>query len=387
MASVRLITKDETTMSENNKKARVKVEELNFDYQNPRLIEFRVDQNTSPEEILQILWDEMAVEEIVLSIVASGFLDYEPLIIIEEDEKKVVLEGNRRLAAVKAILTPTYLEQYGSSNIPIISAEIKEQIKSLPVVFTDGREAAWRFMGFKHVNGPAKWGSYAKAEYIAEVHNDYGVSLDDIALQIGDKHRTVQRLYRALKVIQQAKKIREFTLDDIKTSRLYFSHLYTGLDYDGIKAFLGLTEAELESDNPVPKKKQKELGELLRWMYGSKKHKQDNLIKSQNPHLRQLDAVLQDKGAIAALRRNEPLEVAFEISQPDSGLFEQSLFDAKRAIQRAQTYVSTGYNGEEDLLKTAGTIAKGAETLYKTMDSKRLELQGGEEPKYLTEDD
>jgi hypothetical protein len=187
-------------------------------------------------------------------------------------------------------------------------------------------------------------------------------------------------------VIDQAERIGKFSRDDMRTSRLYFSHLYTGLDYEGFRSFLGIEDETLESRNPVREGRYEELGELLRWIYGSKKYDQDNLIKSQNPHLRQLDAVLQNREALAALRRKETLEIAFEISQPDTGLFQQSLFDTKRSIQRAQTYVSTGYNGEEDLLKTAGTIVKGAETLYKTMNSKREELQSGEEEKYLTED-
>lgn len=357
----------------------VKTKNLNFDYKNPRLIEFGVNQGTSSEEILQILWEQMAVEEIVLSIASSGFLVYEPLIVLEENGVNIVIEGNRRLAAVKAILEPGYLEQYGSANIPEIGDPIKEDLEELPVIYAENREAVWRFIGFKHVNGPAKWGSYAKAQYIAEVHNTYQIPLPVIALQIGDTHRTVQRLYRALMVIEQAEKLGLFNRDDMKTSRLYFSHLYTGLDYEGIKKFLGVREAELESENPVPEEKYKELGELLRWIYGSKKYGQDNLIKSQNPHLRQLDAVLQVKEAIAALRRGESLEIAFEISQPDAGLFEQSLFDAKRAIQKAQTYVSTGYDGEKDLLETAGTIVKGAETLYKTMDSiRKPAMQRGE---------
>lgn len=365
----------------------VKTGELIFDYKNPRLIEFAVNKNTSDKEILMTLWDEMAVEEIVLSIAASGFSAYEPLIVIREKEKKIVIEGNRRLAAVKAILMPGYLEKYGSSNIPEISKRIKEDIKKLPVFYAPNRKAAWRFIGFKHVNGPAKWGSFAKANNIAEVHKTYGVSLDDIALQIGDTHRTVQRLYRALMVIEQAERVGKFSHDDMKTSRLYFSHLYTGLDYEGFKQFLGLKDAVLESKDPVPQGNHDNLGELLRWIYGSKKHEQDNLIKSQNPHLRQLDAVLQDKEAIAALRRNDPLEIAFEISQPDTGLFQQSLFDAKRAVQKAQTYLSSGYDGEDDLLKTAGTIAESARILYKTMISKRAEMKDSGEQEFLTEDD
>lgn len=366
---------------------KVKTKELNFDYTNPRLIEFGVDKNTPSEVILQTLWDEMAVEELVLSIAASGFLTYEPLIVIKEKGKNIVIEGNRRLAAVIAILTIGYLEKNASTNITEVSTEVKEGIKELPVIYAADRKAAWRFIGFKHVNGAAKWGSYAKAQYIADIHNTYAIPLNDIALQIGDEHGTVQRLYRALMVIEQAERVKEFNRNDIKTSRLYFSHLYTGLDYRGLREFLGIKESELESKDPVPPGKHKELGELLRWMYGSKTREQDNLIKSQNPHLSQLNIVLQDKEAIAALRRNEPLDVAFEISQPDTGLFEQSLFDAKRAVQKAQTYVSTGYEGEEELLRTAGTIVEGAKTLYKTMNTKILELKGGREQKYLTEDD
>ena len=150
---------------------KVKTKELNFDYTNPRLIEFGVDKNTPSEVILQTLWDEMAVEELVLSIAASGFLTYEPLIVIKEKGKNIVIEGNRRLAAVIAILTKGYLEKNASTNITEVSTEVKEGIKELPVIYAAGRKAAWRFIGFKHVNGAAKWGSYAKAQYIAEFEN------------------------------------------------------------------------------------------------------------------------------------------------------------------------------------------------------------------------
>ena len=76
------------------------------------------------------------------------------------------------------------------------------------------RQDSWRHLGFKHVNGPAKWGSYAKSRYIADVHRKYDVPLDDIARQIGDTHRTVQRLYRALMVLEQAEKLEVFDRED-----------------------------------------------------------------------------------------------------------------------------------------------------------------------------
>ena len=86
----------------------------------------------------------------------------------------------------------------------------------------------WRFLGFKHVNGPAKWTSFAKAIYIAEVHREYNVPLADIAEQIGDRHKTVQRLFRGLMVLDQAEKMKVL-ISRIDITRSLRFHTFTGL--------------------------------------------------------------------------------------------------------------------------------------------------------------
>ena len=62
----------------------------------------------------------------------------------------------------------------------------------------------WDFIGYKHVKGPQEWDSIAKAEYIARIHEEYKIPLDQIAKAIGDRNATVERLYRGLKVLRQA---------------------------------------------------------------------------------------------------------------------------------------------------------------------------------------
>ena len=159
---------------------------------------------------------------------------------------------------------------------------------------------AWRYLGFKHVNGPAKWSSYAKSLYIAKIHRNFGIKLEDIAKQIGDTHRTVQRLFRGLMVIEQAERMKVFRREDRWRNHFSFSHLYTGLDYDGISTFIGLRPETEEDQEPVPLDKKNELGELCRWMYGSKKEEIPPVIETQNPHLRWLDSVVSNKEAVAA---------------------------------------------------------------------------------------
>jgi len=81
-------------------------------------------------------------------------------------------------------------------------------------------------MGFRHVNGPARWGSYAKAEYVRKVRSEYDVPLAEIARTIGDRHRTVQRLYRALMVLDQAATARVYSLND-RAKRIFLFHICT----------------------------------------------------------------------------------------------------------------------------------------------------------------
>ena len=347
----------------------MKVSDLAFDLKNPRLVEFDLSANATEEDVIQILWETMDVREVMMSIAASGFFPHEPLIVARENGKSIVIEGNRRLAAVRILLNPAVAESY-ASDIPIILEKAKADLAELPAVLGT-RQETWRYLGFKHVNGPAKWSSYAKSHYIAEVHRNFKIKLEDIARQIGDTHKTVQRLYRGLMVIEQAERLKVFSRDDRWRNHFSFSHIYTGLDYEGISAFIGLQPETDEMQDPVPIEKKQELRELCLWLYGSKRDQTPPVIQSQNPHLRWLDAVVSNREALAALRDNNNLGIAFEASKPSSNVFEESLLAAKRNLEKARALLSTGYDGSEELLRTAGTVANLADDLYDEMERKR----------------
>src|SRR5690606_25600919 len=141
----------------------------------------------------------------------------------------------------------------------------------------------------------------------------FGVPLNDIALQLGDGNSTVQKLYQGLKVLQQADSTGEYPLTEVSASRIYFSHLYTGIQRRGIKDFIGLNDAKEESQNPVPEEKLKELGQLLEWLFGRKSEKTLPIIQSQNPDLKHLDEILQHKVATKALKDGESISYALDL--------------------------------------------------------------------------
>jgi len=350
----------------------IPTKDLVLDAHNPRLAEYGISPDASPFDLLKTLWDEMAVAEVAMSIAYSGYFQHEPLFVETDGSGKfVVIEGNRRLAAVRLLLEPDSRKKLRATDLPEIDSEAKRKLQTLPCVVTTRKEI-WRYLGFKHVNGPATWGSYAKAQYVAHVHNDYGVPLEDIAAQIGDYNSTVQRMYRGLMIVEQAEKARVFRRDDVGKSKFYFNYIYTAMDYPGIKGFLGLDGKGGSERNPVPPSKVKHLGELMGWLYGRESTNQQSLIRSQNPDLKIFDTVLQSEDGIRALRDGLPLSVANDISQGDPKIFRSSLQQAKQSLQRALGTLTTGYEtSDSETLKLAQDIQDLSNDLVDAMHQKK----------------
>ncbi|HTU90943.1 MAG TPA: ParB N-terminal domain-containing protein [Gemmataceae bacterium] len=166
----------------------------------------------------------MAVDEVAWSIAMNGYFEYEPLFVQKEDGKLVVIEGNRRLAAVKILLDKKLRGELRATDLPEITKERAEELSTLPVIHST-REGVWQYLGYKHVNGPAEWGSFSKAEYIARVHRDYNVPLEEIAERIGDRHLTVQRLHGGWVILEQAEQNKVLSRDDRAKNHFAFSHL------------------------------------------------------------------------------------------------------------------------------------------------------------------
>jgi len=359
---------------------------LRLDTENPRLGEFGVNAKSGTGEILAILWKTMAIDELMYSIVANGFWTFDPLIAIADGTDYLVIEGNRRLAALLLIHDQTLI----NDEIPVhiterINDELITSTNTVPVIVVASRKEVWQFIGFKHLNGPAKWGSFAKAQYIGKLKTE-GIPLATIAFNIGDTNKTVQRLYQGLRVLEQAETANIFDRSDIHASRLYFSHLYTGLQREGIKGFLGLEDAEVEADLPVREDRIDNLKELLLWLYGSKSDAIQPIVKSQNPDLGLLDRILGSKESIAALRSGANLNEAFRLSRSAESVFEEFLLAAKRSLQSAKGYVDDGYDGNEEMLRIAGSVAGLSDSLYVEMERKNTEVTRPQQKVRLTEE-
>jgi hypothetical protein len=354
-------------------------DQLELDDENPRLASTSEETDTQ-KALIKVLWDEMAVDEVALSIAANGFFQEEPLFVVPKgspSRKFVVVEGNRRLAAVRLLRDSTLRHFVGAQDLPAISASARKQLDELPVSVYPDRKSLWEYFGFRHINGPQPWDAFAKAKYVADVHEDYGVALKEIARKIGDRHSIVQRLYNGYKVLQQAESRAGFSRDDAFRSRFYFSHLYTAVDYPEFRAFLGIPpDAEELRANPVPRGKVDDLKLLMRWIYGSKEDEVEPLVKSQNPDLNTLREVVKTDRGVTALRKNVPLYRAYEISVGDERRFRDSVTLAKENIQQAKATVTTGYKGDKELFEVVEDIVNVAQSVKDEMRPKRRGQRG-----------
>lgn len=96
-----------------------------------------------------------------------------------------VVEGNRRLAALRILAYPELQAQF-RANVPdpLHENAIPTEIQ---VNYVGSRKEARDFIGFKHVNGAFKWDSYAKARFAYSWLQD-GDDIDEVGRRLGDRN-------------------------------------------------------------------------------------------------------------------------------------------------------------------------------------------------------
>src|SRR5882672_9594880 len=110
---------------------KVPTELLDFDPANPRLVEDGI-KNPTESQIILSLADTADLAEVVESVAANGYIDIEPIIAQRIGDRWLVLEGNRRLAAIRILQKPSLAKGTGIS-VPEISAENVKTLKEVTV--------------------------------------------------------------------------------------------------------------------------------------------------------------------------------------------------------------------------------------------------------------
>jgi len=144
------------------------------------------------------------------SILTNGLLPFEKLIVRPYPKaagKYVVLEGNRRLAAMRWIAED---DQAGVE----IPKGVLRALKAVPVFVlkTDSSDPVFQeaVLGVRHVSGIKEWGGYQRARLVVSLRDKFNLETQDIAARLAMSPVEVNRRYRAFKTLQQMQENEEY---------------------------------------------------------------------------------------------------------------------------------------------------------------------------------
>ncbi len=165
--------------------------------------EERFAEETVQARALQRMRQEEGILELKNSILRNGYIPVERIVVRpypHMEEKYIVIEGNRRTAAVKWIL-----DDY-AAGVSVPPATLTSIIE-LPVVIVEeeGPDEVFRasLMGIRHVSGIRQWGGYQRAKLVAHMRDTLGLDGPEVADRLGMSTHEVNRRYRAFQALRQ----------------------------------------------------------------------------------------------------------------------------------------------------------------------------------------
>ena len=299
-----------------------KLDDLFLDPRNPRLGRHYADANSSQEELLVVMSDWTLDELAVSYLESGGFWTHEALLVIQEklhgEQRLVVVEGNRRLAALmylhRTINGEKVLKKWTSL---VEGRDIPENLFTrIPYIQIDSREDIEEFIGFRHVTGIKQWNPEEKAQYIAWLIDKRGMTYEEVMRKIGSKTSTVRENYISYQVLLQIESDVEDFLSEYAEDR--FSVMYLTLKKTGVRNYLQIDiRADPETaKRPVPENHLKNLENFALWLFGN--NKQPPLFEDSR-QANQFDTILKSEEAVQYLEitENPKFDYAFQLAGGD----------------------------------------------------------------------
>ena len=179
---------------------KVKLSQLFLDPENPRL------DNPSPDNeqraICRELIEKEKVEDLANNIVSQGYYPTETMVVIQEKRNHyTVLEGNRRVAALKALQNPLFAPPGRKNRFEALQTEGKGRVpETVKVVVAPDRLSARPLILNKHTTtGIQKWTLVSQAKFIDAMVAD-GFSADQMAKQMCVSVNRFLELFRIAKL-------------------------------------------------------------------------------------------------------------------------------------------------------------------------------------------
>ena len=185
----------------------ISVVDMQLDLKNPRMPDYH---NLTQSDVILIMSEKYKVLDIAKSIGQRGYIPRENIIIVYENKKPVVLEGNRRVTALKLIINPELApiadrEEYRSINGLFASVD---HLKFPPVIVVPSRKEVDSLILDKHTeNTEIPWKPIMQSRFYKTKQAEYGgVSTKELAEILGTTESKIREAYVRLSLYDAAVK-------------------------------------------------------------------------------------------------------------------------------------------------------------------------------------
>lgn len=314
----------------------VPLSELHFDPDNPR-IPLSVDASDE-QEVLDWMLSDAGLIELMGSIAEKGYFPAEALLVMPNPEGSgyLVLEGNRRLAAVRLLTDPSRAPRRKRAVAETAARSNSADLEALPCAIFQARREVLDYLGYRHITGIKQWEPSAKARYLDELYVEHvKTSGQDvyrkIARIIGSRADYVSRLLGSLRLFETI-----FDPDNDATfaeEEVSFSLLTLSLNYASIIEYLELKDLSQESFRDVNRD---HLSSLAKWLY----HEDPDLGRTQlgdSRNMKLLATAVGHPEGLESLNAGATAEQAATATVDAGELFLRALRTAKSHLLSAQS--------------------------------------------------
>ena len=302
------------------------IQTLCLDPLNPRLGRENIGPNVTQEKVLSLM-EDWTLDELATSFLESGFWPQEALIVVQEklygSIRNVVVEGNRRLAALRLLQKAVSGQTVGRMWTELIDGKKVPAtlFTKVPYLIASSREEVDSFLGFRHVTGIKEWRPAEKAEFIAKLIEKKKLGYEDVRKKIGSKTPTVRQHYISYRLLLQMEDREEIALEKVESK---FSVLYLSLRTDGVQKYL---QIDIKADpgkakTPVPPSRLKALAHFAQWLFGDERNPP---LFTDSRYVDNFGKVLESSKAVEYLERTP--NPSFDFALRAAGADEPELID------------------------------------------------------------
>ncbi|MCD6099164.1 MAG: hypothetical protein J7K33_01120 [Candidatus Marinimicrobia bacterium] len=326
----------------------VELMDIMVDPNNPRLLELGFDvvpdERICEDSVQRETIDNMkkiGLKDITEKVKKFGFLTVDKVVVRPlTDNKYVVIEGNRRISALKELY-----EDHKRGRISLNESVLKS-ITSLKVLVYTGtnKDVVWLLQGIRHIKGVKEWGPLQQGRFLSEMQERRGLRAADLAKMTGIGRNTVTRLIRSYKAWEQAK------TDEDHGDKINADHfsLFSEAVFRKpiLKSWLGWDDDTKRFNN------EENLKKLLGWYLG------EDGINNGEPRLPRVNPDIRDIFSQLLLGENRELYEKFENEEISIEEVRRQMEEAKfkKSAQREKIDLDSKLSELETMATTIQTL-------------------------------